>query len=247
MQEAGPTKFLVGSEHGIILSCTKRPKKQAHGHVKLQQSWDLWRLSDVQTMLCLGLGSAARRSRPGHCCLCTWIVRLFTRILFFVISRSVRGLKSEGAAIFLLANKGGNWHLVWFGRSWRLRQALWSGVFREAQSLPCEVLPVRRGLVRKDVDGRAERRAVKRCGGMEGPFRNDPNFFDWPIVKAVERSMQSWEHGDPGGGVCVYGIFSFSITKSQTHSQTHPETDPSNTPRNRHLKHTPQAHPETDT
>lgn len=166
---------------------------------------------------------------------------------FFVISRSVRGLKSEGAAIFLLANKGGNWHLVWFGRSWRLRQALWSGVFREAQSLPCEVLPVRRGLVRKDVDGRAERRAVKRCGGMEGPFRNDPNFFDWPIVKAVERSMQSWEHGDPGGGVCVYGIFSFSITKSQTHSQTHPETDPSNTPRNRHLKHTPQAHPETDT
>lgn len=28
MQEAGPTKFLVGSEHGIILSCTKRPKKQ---------------------------------------------------------------------------------------------------------------------------------------------------------------------------------------------------------------------------
>ena len=29
MQEAGPTKFLVGSEHGIILSCTKRPKKQA--------------------------------------------------------------------------------------------------------------------------------------------------------------------------------------------------------------------------
>ena len=30
MQEAGPTKFLVGSEHGIILSCTKRPKKQVH-------------------------------------------------------------------------------------------------------------------------------------------------------------------------------------------------------------------------
>jgi len=28
MQEAGPTKFLVGTEHGIILSCTKRPKKQ---------------------------------------------------------------------------------------------------------------------------------------------------------------------------------------------------------------------------
>jgi len=28
MQEAGPTKFLVGSEHGIIWSCTKRPKKQ---------------------------------------------------------------------------------------------------------------------------------------------------------------------------------------------------------------------------
>lgn len=28
MQEAGPTKFLVGSEHGIVLSCTKRPKKQ---------------------------------------------------------------------------------------------------------------------------------------------------------------------------------------------------------------------------
>jgi dynein intermediate chain 2, axonemal len=27
MQEAGPTKFLVGSEHGITLSCTKRPKK----------------------------------------------------------------------------------------------------------------------------------------------------------------------------------------------------------------------------
>ena len=49
------------------------------------------------------------------------------------------------------------------------------------------------------------------------------------------------------GCVCVYGIFSFSITKSQTHSQTYPETDPSNTPRNRHLEHTPQAHPETDT
>ncbi|CAE8709077.1 unnamed protein product [Polarella glacialis] len=27
MQEAGPTKFLVGSEHGITLACTKRPKK----------------------------------------------------------------------------------------------------------------------------------------------------------------------------------------------------------------------------
>mmetsp|Transcript_43316 Transcript_43316/g.97778 ORF Transcript_43316/g.97778 Transcript_43316/m.97778 type:complete len:576 (-) Transcript_43316:137-1864(-) len=27
MQEAGPTKFLVGSEHGIILSCSKKPKK----------------------------------------------------------------------------------------------------------------------------------------------------------------------------------------------------------------------------
>lgn len=48
MQEAGPTKFLVGSEHGIILSCTKRPKKQAHGHVKLQQSWDLGPLSYYQ-------------------------------------------------------------------------------------------------------------------------------------------------------------------------------------------------------
>lgn len=153
---------------------------------------------------------------------------------FFAISRSVRGLKSEGAAIFLLANKGGNWHLVWFGRSWRLRQALWSGVFREAQSLPCEVLPVRRGLVRKDVDGRAERRAVKRCGGMEGPFRNDPNFFDWPIVKAVERSMQSWEHGDPGGG-CVFTVFFRS--QSQNHKHT-----PKHTP-----KQTPQIHPETDT
>lgn len=146
----------------------------------------------------------------------------------------MRGLKSEGAAIFLLANKGGNWHLVWFGRSWRLRQALWSGVFREAQSLPCEVLPVRRGLVRKDVDGRAERRAVKRCGGMEGPFRNDPNFFDWPIVKAVERSMQSWEHGDPGGG-CVFTVFFRS--QSQNHKHT-----PKHTP-----KQTPQIHPETDT
>mmetsp|Transcript_39003 Transcript_39003/g.82935 ORF Transcript_39003/g.82935 Transcript_39003/m.82935 type:complete len:582 (+) Transcript_39003:117-1862(+) len=28
MQEAGPTKFLVGTEHGLIVSCTKRPKKQ---------------------------------------------------------------------------------------------------------------------------------------------------------------------------------------------------------------------------
>jgi len=28
MQEAGPTKFLVGTEHGIILSCVKKPKKQ---------------------------------------------------------------------------------------------------------------------------------------------------------------------------------------------------------------------------
>eukprot|EP00405_Crypthecodinium_cohnii_P007871 CAMPEP_0206422722 /NCGR_PEP_ID=MMETSP0324_2-20121206/2258_1 /ASSEMBLY_ACC=CAM_ASM_000836 /TAXON_ID=2866 /ORGANISM="Crypthecodinium cohnii, Strain Seligo" /LENGTH=569 /DNA_ID=CAMNT_0053887153 /DNA_START=328 /DNA_END=2037 /DNA_ORIENTATION=- len=28
MQEAGPTKFLVGSEHGIILSVTRRPKKE---------------------------------------------------------------------------------------------------------------------------------------------------------------------------------------------------------------------------
>jgi len=27
MQEAGPTKYLVGTEHGLILSCTKRPKK----------------------------------------------------------------------------------------------------------------------------------------------------------------------------------------------------------------------------
>lgn len=27
MQEAGPTKFLIGSEHGIVLSCTKKPKK----------------------------------------------------------------------------------------------------------------------------------------------------------------------------------------------------------------------------
>eukprot|EP00928_Gymnodinium_smaydae_P081400 TRINITY_DN64938_c0_g1_i1.p1 TRINITY_DN64938_c0_g1~~TRINITY_DN64938_c0_g1_i1.p1 ORF type:complete len:619 (+),score=158.15 TRINITY_DN64938_c0_g1_i1:248-1858(+) len=27
MQEAGPTKFLVGSEHGITLACTKKPKK----------------------------------------------------------------------------------------------------------------------------------------------------------------------------------------------------------------------------
>jgi dynein intermediate chain 2 len=27
MQEAGPSKFLVGTEHGIILSCTKKPKK----------------------------------------------------------------------------------------------------------------------------------------------------------------------------------------------------------------------------
>jgi len=28
MQDAGPTKYLVGTEHGIILSCNKRPKKQ---------------------------------------------------------------------------------------------------------------------------------------------------------------------------------------------------------------------------
>lgn len=27
MQEAGPTKYLVGTEHGIILSCNKKPKK----------------------------------------------------------------------------------------------------------------------------------------------------------------------------------------------------------------------------
>lgn len=27
MQEAGPSKFLVGTEHGLILSCTKKPKK----------------------------------------------------------------------------------------------------------------------------------------------------------------------------------------------------------------------------
>lgn len=27
MQEAGPTKYLVGTEHGIILSCSKKPKK----------------------------------------------------------------------------------------------------------------------------------------------------------------------------------------------------------------------------
>jgi len=27
MQEAGPTKFLVGTEHGMILSCQKKPKK----------------------------------------------------------------------------------------------------------------------------------------------------------------------------------------------------------------------------
>merc|ERR1719410_1929980 len=27
MQEAGPTKFLVGTEHGLILSCSKKPKK----------------------------------------------------------------------------------------------------------------------------------------------------------------------------------------------------------------------------
>merc|ERR1712151_797897 len=29
MQEAGPTKFLVGSEHGIILAATRKPKKAA--------------------------------------------------------------------------------------------------------------------------------------------------------------------------------------------------------------------------
>jgi len=28
MQEAGPTKFLVGTEHGTVLSCQKKPKKQ---------------------------------------------------------------------------------------------------------------------------------------------------------------------------------------------------------------------------
>jgi len=28
MQEAGPTKFLVGTEHGLILSCSKKPKKE---------------------------------------------------------------------------------------------------------------------------------------------------------------------------------------------------------------------------
>jgi dynein intermediate chain 2 len=27
MQEAGPTKYLIGTEHGIILSCSKKPKK----------------------------------------------------------------------------------------------------------------------------------------------------------------------------------------------------------------------------
>jgi dynein intermediate chain 2 len=27
MQEAGPTKYLVGTEHGVILSCNKKPKK----------------------------------------------------------------------------------------------------------------------------------------------------------------------------------------------------------------------------
>jgi len=27
MQEAGPTKYLVGTEHGIVISCNKRPKK----------------------------------------------------------------------------------------------------------------------------------------------------------------------------------------------------------------------------
>jgi len=27
MQEAGPTKFLVGTEHGMVLSCSKKPKK----------------------------------------------------------------------------------------------------------------------------------------------------------------------------------------------------------------------------
>jgi len=27
MQEAGPTKYLVGTEHGLVLSCTKKPKK----------------------------------------------------------------------------------------------------------------------------------------------------------------------------------------------------------------------------
>jgi len=27
MQEAGPTKFLIGTEHGMILSCSKKPKK----------------------------------------------------------------------------------------------------------------------------------------------------------------------------------------------------------------------------
>jgi hypothetical protein len=27
MQEAGPTKYLVGTEHGVVLSCNKKPKK----------------------------------------------------------------------------------------------------------------------------------------------------------------------------------------------------------------------------
>merc|ERR1712232_400320 len=27
MQEAGPTKYLIGTEHGVILSCSKKPKK----------------------------------------------------------------------------------------------------------------------------------------------------------------------------------------------------------------------------
>ena len=198
MQEAGPTKFLVGSEHGIILSCTKRPKKQAHRHVKLQRSWDLG-VYQMFKPCCVsfGLGSAVRRSRPGHCCLCTCF-------------------KSQGAATS--ACPGGNWNLVWFGRSWRLWQALWSGVFREAQPLPCEVLPVRRGLVRKDVDGRAERRSVKDVDVNGGLVQKPPHpFLIGQLVKAVERSMQSW---GSWGGV----VFFFGCAHSKTHSQTYTGT-----------------------
>ena len=149
-----------------------------------------------------GLGSAVRRNRPGHCCLCTCF-------------------KSQGAPTS--ACLGGNWNLVWFGRSWRLRQALWSSVFREAQPLPCEVLPVRRGLVRKDVDGRAERRSVKDVVEWRVGSETTPPFLIGQLVKAVERSMQSW--GSFGGCCFLIWVCSLQNTLPDLH-------------RNRPLKHT---------
>lgn len=65
-----------------------------------------------ETSAKLGLGTFFRCLKHvlfwiGFCCstepASAWIVRLFRRILLLVISRSARGLKSEGAAIFLLA------------------------------------------------------------------------------------------------------------------------------------------------